>query len=57
MVLGDTLVSTMGQILDAIVSLTVMTPVGIRGPPLNAAQFTAIKSKLNEILSKLSNTD
>jgi hypothetical protein len=57
MVLGDTLVSTMGQILDAIVSLTVMTPVGTSGPPLNAAQFTAIKSKLNEILSKLSNTD
>lgn len=57
LVLGDTLVQTMGQILDAITTLTVMTPVGVSGPPLNSAQFTAIKSKLKMVLSKLSNTD
>lgn len=57
MVLGNTLLSLLEQLIDAISSLTVVTHVGPSGTPLNAAQFMAIKSKLRTILSNLSNTD
>lgn len=57
MVLGNTLLSLLEQLIDAISSLTVVTHVGPSGTPLNAAQFMAIKSKLRTFLSNLSNTD
>lgn len=57
MVLGDTLVDLLGQLIDAICALTVPTPNGPSGTPVNAAQFTAIKGRLKTALSKLSNTD
>ena len=57
MVLGDTLLSILEQLIDAIISLTVVTSTGPSGTPINSAQFIQIKSKLKTILSKLSNTD
>ena len=57
MVLGDTLIKLIGQILDGITSLTVTTHVGPSGTPLNAAVFSSIKGQLNSALSQLSNTD
>ena len=57
MVLGNTLLSLLEQLLDAISSLTVVTQHGPSGTPLNAEQFTQIKSKLKTMLSNLSNTD
>lgn len=57
MVLGDTLLSLLEQLVDAITSLTVVTPTGPSGTPINSVQFIQIKSKLRTILSKLSNTD
>lgn len=57
MVLGNTLLSLLEELLDAISSLTVVTPHGPSGTPLNAAQFIQIKGKLKTMLSNLSNTD
>lgn len=57
MVLGNTLVDLLGQLIDAITSMTVLTHVGPSGTPLNAATFSAIKGKLEQVLSQLSNTD
>jgi hypothetical protein len=57
MVLGNTLVDLLNQLIEAILSMTVLTHVGPSGTPINAATFTNIKSKLNTALSKLSNTD
>lgn len=57
MVLGDTLVDLLSQTIDAITTLTVPTSSGASGTPINTPQFTAIKSKLKTMLSKLSNTD
>lgn len=57
MVLGNTLVSLLEQLISAINSLTVLTPHGPSGTPVNAAQFSQIKSKLKTMLSDLSNTD
>ncbi len=57
MVLGNTLKDLLGQILDAINAITVPTPHGPSGTPINSSQFSAIKGKLSTILSKLSNTD
>jgi hypothetical protein len=57
MVLGDTLVDLLGQLIDAILSMTVLTHVGPSGTPINAATFSAIKSRLKTVLSQLSNTD
>lgn len=56
MVLGDTLVSILGELCDAITLLTVPTPSGPSGTPINSAQFTIIKNKLSTALSALSNT-
>lgn len=57
MVLGNTLVDLLSQLIDAILNMTVLTHVGPSGTPVNAATFSAIKGKLEEALSKLSNTD
>lgn len=57
MVLGNTLKSLMERLIGAIQSIKVPTPNGISGNPINTAQFSAIKSELDSILSKLSNTD
>lgn len=57
MVLGNTLVSLLEQLISAINSLTVLTPSGPSGTPINAAQFSQIKSNLKTMLSNLSNTD
>lgn len=57
MVLGNTLKDLLGQFLDAVSNITVPTPHGVSGTPINSAQFSVIKSKLDEALSKLSNTD
>jgi len=57
MVLGDTLKGLLEQLIGAINSLTVPTPHGPSGTPLNSAQFNSIKSQLSKILSQLSNTD
>lgn len=57
MVLGNTLIDLLGQLIDAICNLTVITHAGASGTPINAATFTDIKGKLETVLSKLSNTD
>lgn len=57
MVLGNTLVSLLEQLISAINNLTVLTPHGPSGTPVNAAQFSQIKSKLKTMLSNLSNTN
>lgn len=57
MILGNTLIDLLGQLIDGICNLTVLTHVGASGTPINVAEFTAIKSKLETALSKLSNTD
>ena len=57
MVLGDTLKKILEELIDAINSLTVSTPHGPSGTPLNAATFSSIKGKLDTILSQISNTD
>lgn len=57
MVLGNTLINLLSQLIDAILNMTVLTHVGPSGTPVNAATFSEIKGKLEEALSKLSNTD
>lgn len=57
MVLGNTLKNLLERLITSIQSITVPTPVGISGTPINTAQFASIKSELGKILSKLSNTD
>lgn len=57
MVLGNTLVKLLEDLINAIKAITVPTPVGNSGTPINFAQFDAIKGRLNDILSTLSNTD
>jgi hypothetical protein len=51
-VLGDTLKDVLGEILDAIGQITVLTGMGPSSPPQNAAKFASIKTKLSKILSK-----
>lgn len=57
MVLGNTLVDLLKQLIDAILNMTVLTHVGPSGTPINASVFSSIKGKLETILSELSNTD
>lgn len=57
MVLGNTLVDLLSQLIDAILNMTVLTHVGPSGTPINASTFSSIKSRLENALSKLSNTD
>ena len=51
-VLGDSWETIMGELIDAILALIVPTPAGPSGTPINAADFTTIKNKLNSVLSK-----
>jgi len=51
-VLGTTLKSLLEQIIDAINTITVPTPAGTSGTPVNAPQFIAIKSQLQTMLSQ-----
>ena len=48
---GDTLVDILGDLIDAINQMTHPTPAGPSGPPVNAAVFSQIKSRLKVILS------
>lgn len=57
MVLGDTLKGLLEDLISAIKTITVATPHGPSGTPINSAQFSAINSRLKTMLSKLSNTD
>lgn len=51
-VLGDTLVEVMGELIDEIGKIIVPTGVGPSGPPNNAPKILAIKTKLQNFLSK-----
>lgn len=55
MVLGQTLVDLLNEILDAIKQLTVITPVGTSSIPVNVASFASAQQKLKNILSEISN--
>ena len=57
MVLGDTLKGILNDILNAIQTMTVMTPTGPSSVPINIADFASIQAKLQTILSKKSNLD
>lgn len=57
MVLGDSLKSILSDILDAINKITVPTALGPSGTPVNSAEFSAIKQRLDEIKSKISNLE
>jgi hypothetical protein len=50
-VLGDTWKSLQKELIDAIQQITVTTPVGPSGPPINIASFIAIGQKLDTALS------
>ena len=54
MVLGDTLMTLMEELIDAILALTVQTAVGPSSTPINAAQFTTVKGKLPQFKSQKS---
>ena len=57
MVKGQQLVDILSQLIDAIVAQTFLTPSGPTAEgPVNIADFGAIKSRLNDILSKLNQT-
>lgn len=55
MVLGNTLVNLLKEVLQAIQQLTVITPVGTSSVPVNVSAFASAEQKLNNILSKISN--
>lgn len=57
MVLGDTLKGILDDILKAIQTMTVMTPVGPSSVPINVADFASVQAKLQNILSQKSNLD
>ena len=50
-VLGDTLLGLLEELIDAILAETHPTPVGPSGPPINAADYSSIKSRLPQFLS------
>ena len=54
MVLGEKLIDVLKDLIGAITAITVTTPVGPSGTPINSAQFTSIKSDLDKIKSKIS---
>jgi len=51
-VLGETLKQILSDLIDAIKAITVNSPAGTTGVPNNNTQFTAIASRLNNILSE-----
>lgn len=50
-VLGDKLNEILGEFLDEVTKITVLTGMGESSPPENLAKFQEIKSKLTQILS------
>ena len=56
-VLGDTLKSTLEDLISAIKTITVPTAMGPSGTPINFAQFDAINTTLSSILSQYSSSD
>ena len=57
MVLGNTLVDILSDLIDEINNIVVPTNVGPSGNPLNKINFERIKNKLDTIKSKISNLD
>ena len=57
MVLGDTLKGLLEELINAINALTVPTPVGPSGPPINAPQFSGISAKLQTMLSAITKVE
>ena len=55
-VLGDALLGLLEELIDAITQTTVPTGVGPSGPPVNAAQFAGIKTRLAQMLSPQNKT-
>lgn len=55
-VLGDQLVTILGELIDAILAETHPTGTGPSGPPLNSSAFMNIKLKLRKILSPQNKT-
>ncbi len=55
-VLGDTLLGLLEELCDALAAETHPTPVGPSGPPINASQYSSIKSRLKEFLSPQNKT-
>jgi hypothetical protein len=57
LVKGQQLVNILSELIDAIAAQTFLTPSGPTAEgPVNVADFGSIKSKLNDILSKLNQT-
>ena len=50
-VLGDTLLGLLEELCDELAAETHPTPVGPSGPPINAAKYSSIKSRLKQFLS------
>jgi hypothetical protein len=57
MVLGDTLVKLLEDILSEINKIRVPTPVGPSGTPLNKTKFEDLSKRVEEIKSKISKLD
>lgn len=53
--LGETLKGLLEELIDGINAMTVPTPVGPSGTPINSATFTSIKTRLETILSETIN--
>ena len=51
MVLGDKLSSFIGDFIDAVMKLTVVTPAGTSTVPVNVADFAALKTRFDEFKS------
>jgi hypothetical protein len=51
MLLGDSTLSLISDLIDLVASLTVTTPWGVSGVPVTSAQITALKSRLNSLKS------
>jgi hypothetical protein len=57
LVKGQQLINVLSELIDAITAQTFLTPSGPTAEgPVNVADFGSIKSKLNDILSKLNQT-
>ena len=57
MVLGDTLANLLSDFISQINVMTMPTPIGPTGVPINMAAFTAIQQQLDTIKSKKSNLE
>jgi hypothetical protein len=56
-VLGDQLTGWLGDLSDALARLTVTTGTGPSGVPINVAEFSALKARLDQILSRKTTLD